>query len=86
MAASYHIPPFLGHTPIEPLHQERRRTTCNLAPTPVSAAVGVSPIPNSSSARYFPSTHRTLHGDLLRFWQQHGGMAVFGAPITEVMT
>jgi hypothetical protein len=46
---------------------------------------GVSTIPNSATARYFPSTHHTLRGDLLRFWQQHGGIAVFGAPISEVV-
>jgi hypothetical protein len=40
--------------------------------------------PDTPSRRYFPATHHSLRGDLLRFWQQHGGMAVFGAPITEV--
>ena len=46
----------------------------------------IAPIPNTPTLRYFPQTHHTLQGDLLRFWQQHGGMAVFGAPITEVVT
>jgi hypothetical protein len=45
----------------------------------------VNPLPNTPSRLYFPATRHTLQGDLLRFWQQHGGLNVLGAPITEVV-
>jgi hypothetical protein len=38
----------------------------------------------TAAIRYFASTGHTLRGAFLRFWQQQGGLAVFGAPITEV--
>jgi hypothetical protein len=41
-------------------------------------------IPNTPTQRYFPQTRHTLRGDMLRFWQRHGGISVLGAPITEV--
>jgi hypothetical protein len=44
----------------------------------------VRPVPNSPSVLYFPSTRHTIRGNLLRFWEAHGGLAVFGAPLTEV--
>ena len=46
----------------------------------------VAPVASSATLRYFPQTRHTLRGDLLRFWQQHGGMAVLGAPLTEVIS
>ena len=36
-----------------------------------------------SIAVYFPQSHHTLRGDFLRFWQQHGGLKVFGMPVSE---
>lgn len=48
-------------------------------------AGSVKPAPSSASVYYFPRTHHTLRGDLLRYWQQHGGMATLGAPLTEVL-
>lgn len=46
----------------------------------------MAPIAATPTLRYFPQTHHTLRGDLLRFWQQHGGAAVFGSPLTEEVT
>jgi hypothetical protein len=40
---------------------------------------------STASQRYFPTTHHILSGALLRFWQQNGGMALFGAPISEAL-
>jgi DMSO/TMAO reductase YedYZ molybdopterin-dependent catalytic subunit len=31
----------------------------------------------------FPETGRTLTGAFLAFWEQHGGLAIFGYPLTE---
>jgi hypothetical protein len=32
--------------------------------------------------RYFPTTGRTLSGDLLAFWERHGGTQTFGPPLS----
>lgn len=37
----------------------------------------------ATGARVFPETGHTLRGAFLSFWEQHGGLAVFGYPITE---
>ena len=42
-----------------------------------------SPIVAGGAAMHLPQSHHTLRGDFLQFWQQHGGLAVFGAPISE---
>ncbi|NJP06987.1 MAG: L,D-transpeptidase [Chloroflexaceae bacterium] len=36
-------------------------------------------------SRYFAETMHTLNGVFLRYWERHGGLAVFGYPITEPM-
>lgn len=35
---------------------------------------------------YFPQTHHNLRVDHYRFWQEHGGLALFGFPISEILT
>ena len=35
------------------------------------------------SGRYFPQTGCTMRGRFLSYWQQHGGLAQFGLPLTE---
>lgn len=35
-------------------------------------------------ARYFPETGHNLSGSFLSFWSAHGGLEIFGYPITEV--
>jgi hypothetical protein len=37
-------------------------------------------------ARYFPETGHNLSGAFLQYWNDHGGLAVFGYPITEPRT
>ncbi len=32
---------------------------------------------------YFPETRHSLAGDFLRYWQDNGGLAIFGYPISE---
>ncbi|MBX6342314.1 MAG: Ig-like domain-containing protein [Thermomicrobiaceae bacterium] len=38
---------------------------------------------NSSSCTYFPQTHHNLCGGFRSYWQQFGGLAVYGMPISE---
>jgi hypothetical protein len=33
--------------------------------------------------RCFPETGQCLNGRFLEYWEQHGGLAIFGYPITE---
>jgi subtilisin family serine protease len=44
------------------------------------------PTPSSADARYFPATGHTLSGDFLTYWESHGGLAIFGYPISEPLT
>ncbi len=36
-----------------------------------------------ADAKYFPETRHILGGPFLKFWQQNGGLAVYGYPISE---
>ncbi|MBK9714698.1 MAG: hypothetical protein IPO81_25845 [Kouleothrix sp.] len=42
-----------------------------------------APAPTSGSCRSFPETGHQVCGRLLEYWDQNGGLAVFGYPITE---
>src|SRR5690606_2856927 len=44
---------------------------------PVSAAA--TPV----GGYYFPETGHTLHGNFLSFWEENGGLPIFGYPISE---
>jgi hypothetical protein len=37
----------------------------------------------ATGAQHFPETGHSVGGEFLTFWQQHGGLATFGYPITE---
>src|SRR4051812_30458750 len=41
------------------------------------------PDPHQSGVQWFAPTGHTLRGAFLRYWQQYGGLAQFGYPITE---
>jgi hypothetical protein len=41
------------------------------------------PDPRQDGVVYFPQTGHTLRGAFLRYWQEHGGLAQFGYPLTE---
>lgn len=70
-------------------------TTCPLdqsAPQPPVAPVpgnappafgSVSPIPSTPEQVYFPETQHTLQGEFKRYWERHGGLPIFGFPISE---
>ncbi|HET7035088.1 MAG TPA: polysaccharide deacetylase family protein [Thermomicrobiaceae bacterium] len=40
-------------------------------------------VPSQSDSRYFPQTGHWLSHGFLRYWEQFGGLTVFGYPITE---
>jgi hypothetical protein len=41
------------------------------------------PDPHQAGVLYFPATGHTLRGAFRAYWEQHGGLAQFGYPITE---
>jgi hypothetical protein len=43
------------------------------------------PFQNTETRVYFPQTKHTLSQPFLRYWQEHGGLAIFGYPISEPM-
>ncbi len=64
----------------------------NTSPNPGGVAPEVirdafAPVDPTSSrvqaGAYFPETRHTLRGEFLRYWQNHGGLPVFGYPISE---
>jgi hypothetical protein len=40
------------------------------------------PDPGGGDGRYFPETGQTIAGPFRRFWEEKGGLAIFGLPIT----
>ena len=48
------------------------------------AGLPVAPVSTASGRRYFAATGHVLREPLLGYWQRHGGLAVFGPPISEV--
>ena len=62
-----------------------RRVPCSqLTPTPVRPLNPPVPLPGSGS-RTFPETGKTVSGVFLRYWDEHGGLAQQGYPISEVI-
>jgi hypothetical protein len=43
----------------------------------------VAPVQSTPSVRYFPETGHTLRGTFKNFWEQRGGLALFGFPVSE---
>jgi hypothetical protein len=60
------------------LSAERTPALAAFAPVPPSAS--------DDSHLYFPETGHTLSNGFKTYWEQHGGLAVFGYPISEEFT
>jgi len=43
----------------------------------------VTGFPNTRERVYFPQTGHSLGGAFLQYWQSHGGLALYGYPLTE---
>lgn len=46
----------------------------------------IPPFPKTNERRYFPETGHSLAYGFKEFWEQNGGLAVFGFPISEEFT
>jgi subtilisin family serine protease len=42
-----------------------------------------APFQSTPTQAYFPQTQHSLSGPFLKYWQSHGGLAIFGYPISE---
>lgn len=68
----------------QPPSMNRIAPPANTLPDVVSQAF--APVPPSAATQdgvYFPETRHTLRGEFYRYWQKHGGLPVFGYPISE---
>jgi thermitase len=55
-------------------------------PTDGSAPPAFAPIPpfaGDANRAYFPETGHSLGGEFKRYWERHGGLAIFGFPTSE---
>jgi len=48
--------------------------------------LAIAPVAPSGQGRYFPEAGHNLSGHFLAYWEQHGGLARFGYPITDERT
>jgi hypothetical protein len=55
-------------------------------PAPGFVVFDLRHVPPATDSSYFLETGHTLRGSFREFWQQHGGVAVLGFPISEEMT
>lgn len=56
------------------------------APTPPAAASPFTPATSAEGALFFPETQHNLNGEFRSYWQRHGGLPIFGFPISEELT
>jgi spore germination protein YaaH len=76
-ATATQVPPTA--TPVPP--------TPTSTPTPKPAACKPTASFTSTATKiYFPQTSHSLSGTFLSYWQQNGGLPVFGYPLTEPFT
>jgi hypothetical protein len=52
-------------------------------PTPIPNPAARVADPQDPAVRYFPAVGHTLRGVFRAYWEQHGGLAQFGYPLTE---
>jgi hypothetical protein len=51
-----------------------------------TALPGVAAFPSNPDHRYFAQTGHSVEGEILRFWEAHGGVPIFGYPLSEERT
>jgi hypothetical protein len=73
----------LGAPSTQPLAQTPAASPTPTAPEKPILLTDPVPDPQQEGVVYFPQTGHTLRGPFLRYWQEHGGLAQFGYPLTE---
>ncbi len=71
-------------TPYIPPTSTPRPPTATATPTPKPLACQiVAPFSSTTDKLYFTPTGHSLSGTFLKYWQQNGGLPVYGYPLTE---
>src|SRR5207247_2574347 len=70
-------------TPPVPIPTPQPRLTPPVQPPAASPPTARVPDPRVPGVTYFPVVGHTLRGGFRAYWEQHGGLAQFGYPLTE---
>jgi len=71
-------------TPTPPPAPPTPSPTATPPPAPPSGVCSpIAPFANTPTRVYFPQTGHSLGGGFYQYWLSHGGLAVFGYPLTE---
>ncbi len=57
--------------------------TATELPAPTPTPLPVAPPATDATHHFFPETGHLVANDFLAFWQNHGGLAIFGYPLTD---
>ncbi len=83
-------PPGTPYTPPTATNPQPTATATIPPPTPTAtptpkpvACNPIAPATSTTDRIYFPETGHTLGGAFLKYWQEYGGLPVYGYPITE---
>jgi type VII secretion-associated serine protease mycosin len=66
-----------------PLSQPEQPQAAPAQPGTPDAFAPVPPVPGDANQVYFPETQHTLRGEFKAYWERHGGLPIFGFPISE---
>src|SRR3954447_17980085 len=47
------------------------------------STLSLRPVAAAEGSRFFPETGKTVNGKFLDYWESHGGLSIFGYPITD---
>jgi hypothetical protein len=71
------------HRPAMPASLRRLVRPLMLALCSLSLLLAMQPAAAQGESRFFPETGQTVSGPFLDYWQQNGGLALFGYPIGD---
>ncbi len=71
---------------VKPTSTSTLTPTATPRPQPPAACNAIQPFTSSAEQLYFRPTGHSLGGQFLQYWQAHGGLPVFGYPLTEEFT
>ena len=52
----------------------------------VLAVLAVAPPTSAAGSQFFPQTGHAISGPFMAYWQAHGGLPIFGYPLTDEQT
>ncbi len=79
LAQTYNGCPLQEPTPIT----EQPPATQPPPAQPSNPFAPIEPIPSTPDQMYFPETQHSIRGGFKAYWERHGGLPIFGYPISE---